>query len=246
VIITEVNGRGNEPRRSTSVRERSRRVPALLRPQIGGAAAVLRASCASPRSSRRMTLIRLPGRPARSGRPPFSPRYTLGWSMANGFRATVLVVDDEAAIRDSLRMILEYEGYRVEEAGSGSQALARPPSAPPDAVLLDIKMPEMDGLEVLTAFRERGYDMPVLMISGHADVRPRSRPPAAAPTTSSRSRCSASGSCCRCATPSRATGWRVREPHAAPRAGRADRLLAGRCAACARRSRRRRRPRPRS
>jgi two-component system nitrogen regulation response regulator NtrX len=85
-------------------------------------------------------------------------------------RATVLVVDDEASIRDSLRMILEYEGYRVEEAASGSQALARANDRLPDAVILDVKMPEMDGLAVLDAFRERGYDAPVLMISGHADV----------------------------------------------------------------------------
>jgi two-component system nitrogen regulation response regulator NtrX len=89
----------------------------------------------------------------------------------DSFRASVLVVDDEAAIRDSLRMILEFEGYRVDEAGSGPQALAKVAERPPDAVILDIKMPEMDGLELLKAFRERGYDMPVLMISGHADVQ---------------------------------------------------------------------------
>ena len=89
----------------------------------------------------------------------------------DSFRASVLVVDDEAAIRDSLRMILEYEGYRVDEAGGGPQALAKVAERPPDAVVLDIKMPEMDGLELLKAFRERGYDMPVLMISGHADVQ---------------------------------------------------------------------------
>lgn len=85
-------------------------------------------------------------------------------------QGTVLVVDDERSIRDSLKMILEFEGYRVEEAGSGSVALTRVAERAPDAVILDIKMPEMDGLSVLTAFRERGYDMPVLMISGHGDV----------------------------------------------------------------------------
>jgi two-component system nitrogen regulation response regulator NtrX len=85
-------------------------------------------------------------------------------------RASVLVVDDEASIRDSLRMILEYEGYRVDEAAGGSQALSKLAERPPDAVVLDIKMPEMDGLELLRALRERGYDMPVLVISGHADV----------------------------------------------------------------------------
>ena len=85
-------------------------------------------------------------------------------------RASVLVVDDEPAIRESLRMILEYEGYRVDEAASGAAALARVADRPPDAVLLDIKMPEMDGLAVLQAFRERGYDMPTLIISGHGDI----------------------------------------------------------------------------
>ena len=88
----------------------------------------------------------------------------------DSYRASILVVDDEAAIRDSLHMILEYEGYRVEEAASGSQALSKVAERAPDAIVLDIKMPEMDGLELLKALRERGYDMPVLMISGHADV----------------------------------------------------------------------------
>jgi two-component system, NtrC family, nitrogen regulation response regulator NtrX len=88
----------------------------------------------------------------------------------DSFRAAVLIVDDESAIRESLRMILEYEGYRVEEAASGSQALVRLADRPPDAVVLDVKMPEMDGIEVLRAMRERGYDMPVLVVSGHADV----------------------------------------------------------------------------
>jgi two-component system, NtrC family, nitrogen regulation response regulator NtrX len=85
-------------------------------------------------------------------------------------RGVVLVIDDEASIRDSLRMILEFEGYRVEEAGGGREALVKVGKETPDAVLLDIKMPEMDGLDVLSAFRERGYDMPVLIITGHGDV----------------------------------------------------------------------------
>ena len=85
-------------------------------------------------------------------------------------RAAVLVVDDEPAIRDSLRMILEFEGYRVDEAAGGAEALARAADNPPDAVLLDIKMPEMDGLDLLRGFRERGYDMPVIIVSGHGDV----------------------------------------------------------------------------
>src|SRR4051812_11733880 len=82
----------------------------------------------------------------------------------------VLVVDDERAIRDSLRMILEYEGYRVEEAGGGAEAVAKVASTAPDAVILDVKMPEIDGLEVLRVLGARGYQMPVLVISGHGDV----------------------------------------------------------------------------
>jgi two-component system nitrogen regulation response regulator NtrX len=85
-------------------------------------------------------------------------------------RATVLVVDDEESIRESLRMVLEYEGYRVEEAGSGEQALDRVRQRPPEAVLLDIKMPGMDGLELLAKLQQRGYDMPVIIVTGHGDV----------------------------------------------------------------------------
>jgi two-component system nitrogen regulation response regulator NtrX len=90
--------------------------------------------------------------------------------MCAASRASVLVVDDEEAIRESLRMILEFEGYRVEEARNGLEALQKIRERPPDALLLDIRMPEMDGLEALRALRERGYDMPVLVLSGHADV----------------------------------------------------------------------------
>jgi two-component system nitrogen regulation response regulator NtrX len=90
-------------------------------------------------------------------------------SQAND-RATILVVDDEAAIRESLRMILEFEGYQVEEARHGADALARLGEVSPDAILLDIRMPELDGIEVLRALRERGNEAPVLMISGHADL----------------------------------------------------------------------------
>ena len=115
-------------------------------------------------------------------------------------RARVLVVDDESAIRDSLRMILEYEGYGVVEAATGESALAEVRRQAPDAVVLDIKMPEMDGLAVLKSFRERGFEMPVLIVTGHGDVA------TAAPTTSSKSHSSATAFWSACATPWRATG----------------------------------------
>jgi len=82
----------------------------------------------------------------------------------------VLVVDDEAAIRDTLRMVLEYEGYEVATVGDGRAALAELDANPADAVLLDIKMPGMDGLETLDRIVARGNPPPVLMISGHGDI----------------------------------------------------------------------------
>ncbi len=82
----------------------------------------------------------------------------------------VLVVDDEKSIRDSLRMVLEYEGHTVEEAASGPEALVRVAERSPEVVLLDVKMPEMDGIATLQALRDRGHEVPVIVISGHADI----------------------------------------------------------------------------
>ena len=82
----------------------------------------------------------------------------------------ILVVDDEADIRSSLRMILEYEGMESAEAASGEQALETLGEIRPDVVLLDIKMPRTDGLEILAELRKRHPEMPVIMISGHATI----------------------------------------------------------------------------
>jgi two-component system, NtrC family, nitrogen regulation response regulator NtrX len=85
-------------------------------------------------------------------------------------KARILVVDDEAEIRRSVRMILEYEGHDVQEASSGPEALALVQREAPDLVFLDIKMPGMDGLEVLQKMREFNDGLPVVIISGHATV----------------------------------------------------------------------------
>jgi two-component system, NtrC family, nitrogen regulation response regulator NtrX len=85
-------------------------------------------------------------------------------------KARILVVDDEAEIRRSVRMILEYEGYDVQEASSGPEALALLEREPPDLMFLDIKMGGQDGLETLQKIRQINEALPVVMISGHATV----------------------------------------------------------------------------
>jgi two-component system, NtrC family, nitrogen regulation response regulator NtrX len=85
-------------------------------------------------------------------------------------KSRILVVDDEAAIRDSLRMILEYEGYEFLGAATGQDGLAMLERENPDLVFLDIKMPGMDGLEVLQRIKAVNETVPVVMISGHATV----------------------------------------------------------------------------
>jgi two-component system, NtrC family, nitrogen regulation response regulator NtrX len=90
--------------------------------------------------------------------------------MSPAHKPIVLVADDEEGIRSSLRMILEYEGMSVLEAASGPEALRIVEESRPDVVLLDIKMPRMDGLEVLAELRKRGLDPPVVVISGHGTI----------------------------------------------------------------------------
>ena len=97
-------------------------------------------------------------------RRPFEP-------MALRRKPLILVADDEADIRASLRMILEYEGFELAEAASGPDAVQKVESLHPDAALLDIKMPRMDGLEVLAELRRKEPELPVVMISGHGTIQ---------------------------------------------------------------------------
>ena len=83
---------------------------------------------------------------------------------------TILVVDDEASIRRTLREILEYEDYEVDEAEDGEAALEAIRSTPYDLVLLDVKMPGRDGMEVLKVMADEVPDLPVVMISGHGTI----------------------------------------------------------------------------
>ncbi|MDZ7740215.1 MAG: sigma-54 dependent transcriptional regulator [Bacteroidota bacterium] len=83
--------------------------------------------------------------------------------------ASILVIDDERSIRNTLREILEFEKFKVDDAENGMKGLELMKENEYDAVLLDIKMPRMDGLEVLDKILEE-YDTPVIMISGHGNI----------------------------------------------------------------------------
>jgi two-component system nitrogen regulation response regulator NtrX len=82
-------------------------------------------------------------------------------------KTRILVVDDEPAIRDTMRMILEYDGHDVVAAGSGPEGLAAVEREAPDLVFLDVKMPGLDGLEVLSRLRGLSETLPVVIISAH-------------------------------------------------------------------------------
>jgi two-component system nitrogen regulation response regulator NtrX len=83
----------------------------------------------------------------------------------------ILVIDDESAIRNSLKMTLEYEGYDVTLGATGEEGVKLIEREAPDLVFLDIKMPGMDGLEVLQKLKHLTDTTPVVVISGHADIR---------------------------------------------------------------------------
>jgi two-component system, NtrC family, nitrogen regulation response regulator NtrX len=85
-------------------------------------------------------------------------------------RPTLLVVDDEKNIRRTLRMVLETEGYAVSEAESAEEALKLLEVEPVDLCIFDIRLPGMDGLSLLSKARELWRDLPVIVISGHADT----------------------------------------------------------------------------
>ncbi len=82
----------------------------------------------------------------------------------------VLIIDDERSIRSALREMLEYEKFNVDDAEDGKAGLEQLNKKKYDLVLCDIKMPKMDGLEVLEKILEREDDIPVIMISGHGNI----------------------------------------------------------------------------
>lgn len=84
--------------------------------------------------------------------------------------ATLLIIDDEKAIRKTLTEILSFEGYQIEEAADGEEGLKKFKEKTFDAVLCDIKMPKIDGLEFLQKATESNPDVPIIIISGHGNI----------------------------------------------------------------------------
>jgi two-component system response regulator MprA len=85
----------------------------------------------------------------------------------------ILVVDDDRSVRDAVRRALTLGGYEVESADDGREALQRLSTAPPDAVVLDVGMPEIDGLEVCRRVRSSGDRVPILMLTARDSVSDR-------------------------------------------------------------------------
>lgn len=84
--------------------------------------------------------------------------------------ATILVIDDEQSIHDAFRLIFESEGYSVLAADSGENGLVQAAKHDPDLIFLDVKLPRMNGIEVLRSLKESGSNAPVVMISGHGTI----------------------------------------------------------------------------
>ena len=82
----------------------------------------------------------------------------------------ILIVDDDKGIRTTLRDILEMEKYEVQEAVDGLDCLVKIKQAKYDVVILDVKMPKMDGMEVVEKIQTLQPDLPVVMISGHGNI----------------------------------------------------------------------------
>ncbi|MFZ1731926.1 MAG: sigma-54 dependent transcriptional regulator [Bacteroidota bacterium] len=82
----------------------------------------------------------------------------------------ILIVDDEQSIREMLRMTLEYEGFSVDEAESGLKGLKRMSESRPDAVVLDVKMSGLDGIETLERMKAEYPEVPVILLTGHGSI----------------------------------------------------------------------------
>ncbi len=90
--------------------------------------------------------------------------------MSTALKHRILLVDDERSIRDTLRMTLEYEGYDVSDVDSGMKAIKQIDDIRPDAVILDVKMSGLDGMETLERLKATHAHIPVILLTGHGTI----------------------------------------------------------------------------
>jgi two-component system response regulator MprA len=108
------------------------------------------------------------GNPPRGAQP--TPAGRAGDARSDADASRILVVDDDRAVRESLRRSLEFNGYRVALATDGAEALASIGSNQPDALVMDVMMPRLDGIETTRALRTAGNDVPILVLTARDSV----------------------------------------------------------------------------
>jgi two-component system nitrogen regulation response regulator NtrX len=84
--------------------------------------------------------------------------------------AKILIVDDDKSIRKTLRDILEFEKYEIDEAADGLECIVKIKQSSFDIIIMDVKMPRMDGMEAIEKIQNISPDTPVVMISGHGNI----------------------------------------------------------------------------
>ena len=84
--------------------------------------------------------------------------------------AKILIVDDDKSIRKTLRDILEFEKYEIDEAADGLECIVKIKQSSFDVIIMDVKMPRMDGMEAIEKIQHLAPDTPVVMISGHGNI----------------------------------------------------------------------------
>lgn len=82
----------------------------------------------------------------------------------------VFVVDDDISVRESLEMLIKFEGWQPETFASAKEFLERPPTATPSCLVLDVSLPDLNGLELQKVIGSERVDMPIIFITGHGDV----------------------------------------------------------------------------
>jgi FixJ family two-component response regulator len=101
---------------------------------------------------------------------PSAPDFELRFFSMSESRSIVLVVDDDISVRESLELLLRYEGLDVETFASAQEFLSRPPVNIPSCLILDISLPGLNGLDLQKRVAVERHEMPIIFITGHGDI----------------------------------------------------------------------------